>query len=166
MVNSFVRPVDIKLIQHQHIQIVRGDNTYLRISLPETKKHTTKIVTLSAAVNIYESLLKHMNLRGFGYKSDYLFLPEIQDREAAIFIIGKHFRELLEATSLRRGSLGQNRSLYSLRHTAITFRLLYGNGIDLLTLARNARTSVEMIERFYASALTPEMNIGMLQSRR
>jgi integrase len=166
MVNSFVRPVDIKLIQHQHIQIVRGDNTYLRISLPETKKHTTKIVTLSAAVNIYESLLKHMNLRGFGYKSDYLFLPEIQDREAAIFIIGKHFRELLEATSLRRGSLGQNRSLYRLRHTAITFRLLYGNGIDLLTLARNARTSVQMIERFYASALTPEMNIGMLQSRR
>jgi hypothetical protein len=53
-----------------------------------------------------------------------------------------------------------------LRHTAITYRLLYGKGIDLLTLARNARTSVEMIERFYASQLTPEMNIGLLQSRR
>jgi hypothetical protein len=37
---------------------------------------------------------------------------------------------------------------------------------DLLTLARNARTSVEMIERFYASQLTPEMNIALLQSRR
>jgi hypothetical protein len=53
-----------------------------------------------------------------------------------------------------------------LRHTAITFRLLYGNGIDLLTLARNARTSVEMIEKFYSSTLTAEMNIEMLQSRR
>jgi integrase len=166
MVNSFLRPVDIKLIQHQHIQLVRGDNTYLRISLPETKKHTAKIVTLSAAVIIYENLLKFMSSRGFGAKNDYLFLPEIQDREAAIFVIGKHFRHLLEATNLRKGSLGQNRSLYSLRHTAITYRLLYGNGIDLLTLARNARTSVEMIERFYASALTPEMNIAMLQSRR
>jgi hypothetical protein len=60
----------------------------------------------------------------------------------------------------------EKRSLYSLRHTAITFRLLYGRGIDLLTLARNARTSVEMIERFYSSNLTAEMNIELLQSKR
>jgi len=45
-------------------------------------------------------------------------------------------------------------------------RLLYGQGIDLLTLARNARTSVDMVERFYASALNGEMNIDMLQSKR
>jgi len=64
------------------------------------------------------------------------------------------------------GVNGEKRSLYSLRHTAITFRLLYGKGIDLLTLARNARTSVEMIERFYSSNLTAEMNIDMLQSKR
>ena len=36
-------------------------------------------------------------------------------------------------------------SLYSLRYTAIMFRLLHGKGIDLLTLARNARTSVQLI---------------------
>jgi hypothetical protein len=46
------------------------------------------------------------------------------------------------------------------------YRLLYGEGLDLLTLARNARTSTEMIERFYASHLEGEMNIEMLQSRR
>ena len=166
MVNSFVRPVDIKLIQHQHIQIVRGEYVYLRIKLPETKKHINQIVTLSAAVRVYEALKKHMDSKGYAKPTDYLFLPQIQDREAAIYIIGKHFRALLEKTNLRQGSLGQNRSLYSLRHTAITYRLLYGKGIDLLTLARNARTSVEMIERFYASNLTPEMNIGLLQSRR
>jgi hypothetical protein len=67
---------------------------------------------------------------------------------------------------LRDGNLGQKRTIYSLRHTAIMFRLLYGRGIDLLTLARNARTSVDMIERFYASNLTAEMNIELLQSRR
>jgi hypothetical protein len=53
-----------------------------------------------------------------------------------------------------------------LRHTAITLRLLYGQGIDMLTLARNARTSVNMVERFYASVLSGEMNVGLLQSRR
>ncbi|MGA1350098.1 MAG: hypothetical protein ACO31B_03040 [Burkholderiaceae bacterium] len=76
------------------------------------------------------------------------------------------FRRILEAAGLRKGAGGQNRTLYSLRHTAITFRLLYGQGIDLLTLAKNARTSVEMIEKFYASELNPEMNVAMLQSRR
>jgi hypothetical protein len=70
------------------------------------------------------------------------------------------------SSKLSIGQEGQTRTLYSLRHTAITFRLLYGKGIDLLTLARNARTSVEMIERFYSSNLTAEMNIEMLQSKR
>jgi hypothetical protein len=67
---------------------------------------------------------------------------------------------------LKLGAHGQERSLYSLRHSSITFRLLYGQGIDLLTLARNARTSVDMINQHYASTVTGEQNIGMLQSRR
>ena len=46
------------------------------------------------------------------------------------------------------------------------FRLLYGVGINTLALARNPRTSVEMIDRFYAKPLSGEMNIEMLQSRR
>ena len=70
------------------------------------------------------------------------------------------------AVHLKTGEPGQARSLRSLRHTAIMFRLLYGKGIDLLTLARNARTSVKMIEDFYASNLTAEMSIGLLQSKR
>jgi hypothetical protein len=43
---------------------------------------------------------------------------------------------------------------------------MYGEGMDLLTLARNARTSPEMIDRFYASKLKGEDNVAMLQSRR
>ena len=61
---------------------------------------------------------------------------------------------------------GQNRTLYSLRHSAMTFRLLYGRRVDLLTLARNARTSVEMVEKFYSSNLSAEMNIDLLQGLR
>jgi tRNA A37 threonylcarbamoyladenosine modification protein TsaB len=36
----------------------------------------------------------------------------------------------------------------------------------MLTLAKNARTSVEMIERFYASNPNAEMNIDLLQGKR
>ncbi len=61
---------------------------------------------------------------------------------------------------------GSARTLYSLRHTAITFRLLYGRKIDLLTLARNARASVDMVEKFYSSNLSAEMNIDLLQGNR
>ncbi len=56
--------------------------------------------------------------------------------------------------------------LHLIRHTCIMYRLIYGDGMDLLTLATNARKSVDMIARFYASQLTGEMNIDMIQSRR
>jgi hypothetical protein len=166
MVNSFIRPVDIKLIQHKHIEIITGPSTYLRLNLPETKRHTGQVVTMRAANSVYQSLKQYQESRGYGKPNDYLFLPEVKDREGAIQLITTHFRKILEKAKLRSGQYGQFRTLYSLRHTAITFRLLYGNGIDLLTLARNARTSVEMIERFYSSNLTAEMNIEMLQSKR
>ena len=42
---------------------------------------------------------------------------------------------------------------HSLRHTIITFRLIYGGNIDFVKLARNTRTTVEMIEKFYANIL-------------
>jgi integrase len=166
MVNSFIRPVDIKLIQHKHIEVITGPSTYLRLNLPETKRHTGQVVTMRAANSVYQSLKLYQESRGYGKPNDYLFLPEAKDREGAIQLLTTHFRKILEKANLRAGQYGQLRTLYSLRHTAITFRLLYGNGIDLLTLARNARTSVEMIERFYSSNLTAEMNIEMLQSKR
>ena len=166
MVNGFMRPTDLKFIQHKHVDIVRGEHLYLRLSLPETKRHKAQIVTLRPAVRIYQSLLRYSQSQGFGSKEDYLFLPHIDDRDAASVVLSMNFNKILEVTHLKIGELGQVRSLYSLRHTAIMFRLLYGKGIDLLTLARNARTSVQMIEQFYASNLTAEMNIGLLQSKR
>ena len=166
MVNAFIRPVDIKLIQHKHIEVITGPSSYLRLNLPETKRHRGQVVTMRAANGVYQRLRQYQESRGYGKPNDYVFLPEVKDREGAIQLLTTHLRKILEKAGLRTGQYGQLRSLYSLRHTAITFRLLYGNGIDLLTLARNARTSVEMIERFYASNLTAEMNIEMLQSKR
>jgi len=166
MVNTFVRPVDIKLIKHKHIQIINDSNRYLRISMIETKKHTGQIVSMRVAVSIYQKILAYQSNRGFGNQEDYVFFPHVDDRQGAISLISGHFKKILDKGNMRIGVNSEKRSLYSLRHTAITFRLLYGRGIDLLTLARNARTSVEMIERFYSSNLTAEMNIEMLQSKR
>jgi hypothetical protein len=43
---------------------------------------------------------------------------------------------------------------------------MYGEKMDYVTLARNARTSAEMIDRFYARQLESEQNIDLIQSRR
>lgn len=167
MVNSFVRPVDIKLIKHKHIEVIRRQNTtYLRLNLPETKNHRGQVVTLSAATGVYEALKRYQDKRGHASPEDYVFMPEAKDRNSVIQLISKEFRKILISSGLYYGQYGQTRSVYCLRHTAITFRLRYGNGIDLITLARNARTSVEMIEKFYSSELSAEMNIQILQSRR
>ena len=166
MANSFVRPHDIKLVQHKHVEIVRGKSTYLRLTLPETKRKTTPVVTMPAAVGTYLRLRARAEKLGRAGPDDYVFLPELPDRRSAMWLIDTQFARTLDRAGLRLNHLGQRRTLYSLRHTAIMFRLLYGKGIDLLTLARNARTSVAMIEKFYASNLTAEMNVGLLQSRR
>jgi len=166
MVNSFVRPVDAKVIQHKHVEIIRGEQCYLRLRLPETKRHTAQIVTMPAAVHICERLREHHHKSGVAGPDDFLFLPKVVDRGSATWLMDHYFGKILDATGLRPGARGQRRTLYSLRHSSITFRLLYGDGIDLLTLARKARTSLEMVDKFYASELSAEMNVGMLHSRR
>ena len=68
-----------------------------------------------------------------------------KEREQALVLMQRQFSVILADTKLERGPNNESRSLCSLRHTCIMYRLLYGAGMDLLTLARNARTSVEMI---------------------
>ena len=166
MLNSFIRPSDLKTLKHRHVEIVRANNTYLRLTLPETKSHGRPIVTLQPAVRCYPQISKQQAVTGHGGADDYLFLPALQDRNYAHWVLNFHFNWVLAETGLKMGPHGQPRSLYSLRHSSITFRLLYGQGIDLLTLARNARTSVDVINTHYASTVTGEQNIALLQSRR
>ena len=167
MANSFVRPGDLRQLKHKHVTVVRGHHVYLRMNLPETKKHDKPMVTMQAAVQVYESLLRHQTAQGYGGPEDYLFLPAENDRNYALAVLGFWFKWVMrEAGLATTDAKDRPKTLYCLRHTSIMFRLLYGQGIDMLTLARNARTSVQMIERFYASSLDGEMNVAMIQSRR
>ena len=163
MTNTFLRPSDLKILKHRNIEIVRNDNSYLRISTESSKTINHPIVSMEYAIGIYEDIC---GLRTKVSKDDYVFLPEITNRDFAMTTISRLFNEILKTADLKIAPHGEPRTLYSLRHTAIMFRLTMGDHIDLLTLARNARTSVEMIERFYAKPLSAEMNIDKLQSMR
>jgi len=166
MVNSFIRPTDLKNMQHKHVEIVRSEQVYLRLTLPESKGKDAPIVTMAEAVIVYEQLKLTYAEESLAEPDDYVFMPQYRNRDTALRELQHQFNYLLEDLGFKTGPQGEARTIYSLRHTSIMYRLLDGDKIDLLTLARNARTSVEMIERFYASKLTGEQNIDMIQSDR
>lgn len=166
IVNSFIRPTDLKNMQHQHVEIVRSNHTYLRLSLPESKGKDAPIATMEEAVTVYEELKSLYAGESLAEPGDYVFMPQYPNRDTALRELQHQFNYLLDDLGFKTGPQGEARTIYSLRHSSIMFRLLDGDKIDLLTLARNARTSVEMIERFYASKLTGEQNIDMIQSDR
>src|SRR5262249_9637943 len=64
------------------------------------------------------------------------------------------FRRLMRESGLLKSEGGQNRTLYSLRHTYATLALL--EGMDIHTLAKQMGNSAAMIERHY-SKLTATM---------
>ncbi|MDR6420246.1 hypothetical protein J2801_002497 [Paraburkholderia phenoliruptrix] len=166
MVNGFIRPTDLKNMQHKHVAIVRDEHTYLRLTLPESKKHSKPVATMQRAVDVYERQCKLYEPEGLAKPEDYVFMPQYANRDTALKRLQQQFNFLLEDLCMKTDVRGNERTIYSLRHTCIMFRLLNADGMDMLTLARNARTSVEMIERFYASELTGEMNIDIIQSQR
>ena len=170
MINGYIRPSDIRHMQHLHVDVVRRDYTYLRLRLPESKGHTDPITTMPRAVTAYLALRRQHRIDNEGRKvqgSDYVFMPDYSDnRRHALHLLQRQFEVLMHVAGLAKTVDGEHRTLYSLRHSSIMYRLLYGDGINTLVLARNARTSVEMIDRFYAKPLSGEMNIDMLQSKR
>jgi hypothetical protein len=107
------------------------------------KRGTRDLVADFDAVNV-------INERsiGTGRQANDLVFPE-HHRDA--------FRELLDAAKLRRDKWGNLRNFKSLRATAISRQVLAGK--DLLFIARNAGTSLAMIDTFYARRLSAEMHI-------
>jgi hypothetical protein len=61
----------------------------------------------------------------------------------------KMLNELLAKADLKMDRDGKLRTAYSLRHTYICLRLM--EGADIYQVAKNCRTSVEMIEKHYAA---------------
>lgn len=179
MANSFIRPTDIKNLKQKHIEVKKGEHNYLVLNLPPSKKKDKPIATMEKAVEVYERLTAYNEenyeeeIEKNGNKiqvpmvraEDYLFYPNL-NREYALKQLQRQFDVLTWHANLRYGTNGEERTIYSLRHTCIMFRLKEGDNIDYITLAKNARTSVDMIEKHYASQLEGEMNIDMLQSKR
>lgn len=68
--------------------------------------------------------------------------------------------KVLEEIGLKHDREGTVRTAYSLRHSYISFRL--SEGADIYQLAKNCRTSVEMIEKHYARHIQTSVNVGQI----
>jgi integrase len=74
------------------------------------------------------------------------------------------FRNILDELKLRKDRDGNLRSAYSLRHTYICFRLM--EGANIYQIAKNCRTSVEVIETHYAAHIKNTLNAADINVRR
>jgi len=74
------------------------------------------------------------------------------------------FNAVLGDLNLKHDRDGNVRTTYSLRHTYICFRLM--EGADIYQIAKNCRTSVEMIEKFYAAHIKTMLDATAINVRK
>src|ERR1700678_3656728 len=74
------------------------------------------------------------------------------------------FNKILEKENLKLDREGKPRTAYSLRHTYICLRLI--EGADIYALAKNCRTSVEMIQKFYAAHIKDMLDASLINVLR
>ena len=151
--HSFVRPLTTELYAIRHSDVtVADDPKRLVVTVRDGKTGYRAANTMPAAVSVYERI-KQRNPNAD--REDYIFLPEYLNRTTAAKIIQRQFGELMERSGLKVDkSTGKTHTLYSLRHTAICMRIINSEGqVNIFNLAKNAGTSVDQIERFYARFL-------------
>jgi hypothetical protein len=147
-------PIETELydLKHKHVSIASEPRS-LTLTIADGKTGYRVSSTMPAAVGVYQRIAKrYPDLSG---PEDYLFFPQYRNRSSAKRIIQRQFNELLKACDLKQNPVFEySHSLYSLRHTAICMRLTLSKGkVNIYTLAKNAGTSVNQIERFYARHL-------------
>jgi len=163
--NVFVRPSDIKNLKHKHVTIMREKKTeYLLITPPNSKTVNRESASMKVAVVVYERLKERHAKENLDGDDDYVFFPQFRNREYALATLRRQFEFVLKEANLKFDKQDKPRTIYSLRHTALMFRLLKSQNLDIFMLAKNALTSVDQLERFYLSHAESRMKIENLQS--
>ncbi|MDA9020404.1 hypothetical protein N9H60_04520 [Flavimaricola sp.] len=153
LVHSFLRPISTELYALTHGDVMIADDPKrLILTIKNGKTGYRSSNTMPAAVSVYERICSRHAERT---ANTPLFLPQYANRTTAAKIIQRQFNVLLERADLQVDPFtGKAHTLYSLRHTAICMRIINSEGkVNIFNLAKNAGTSVDQIERFYARYL-------------
>jgi integrase len=152
MANTGLRPDESARLEYRDVAIVTDDATGERILEIEVrgKRGVGYCKSMTGAVRPFQRLRK----RNKPKPTDKIFGPTPHDLLNAV----------LEQLGLKKDRDGNNRTAYSLRHTYICLRLM--EGADIYQIAKNCRTSVEMIERYYASHIKNTLDAAAINVRK
>ena len=152
MANTGLRPDEANNLEYRDVEIVEDEATDETILLIEVrgKRGIGYCKSMANAVRPFERLVERNS-------------PEPTDK---VFPANhkKQFNAILNENDLKVDRDGGRRTAYSLRHTYICFRLL--EGADIYQIAKNCRTSVEMIEKYYASHISTTLDAAAINVRR
>ncbi len=152
MVNTGLRPDEAKRLQYQDVKIIKDDateETILEISV-RGKRGVGYCKSMPGAVLPFKRLRARNNP-----KTDDLLFPRFSY---------ELFNAILAEEELKFDREGQRRAPYSLRHTYISMRLM--EGADIYQIAKNCRTSVEMIQKYYASHIANTLDAAAINVMR
>ncbi len=152
MANTGLRPDEAARLEFRDVSIVTDDatgQTILEIKV-RGKRGTGYCKSTTGAVVPFNRLKK----RNMTQPTDRLFPKPIR----------MIFNAVLDEENLRFDREGNRRTPYSLRHTYICLRLM--EGADIYQIAKNCRTSVEMIEKYYASHIASSLDAAAINVRR
>jgi integrase len=168
--NTGLRPDESMRLQFRDVKIVDDEGsgqTILEIEV-RGKRGIGFCKSTVGAVRPFERLKARLRPEGgpgrAGSRKDSLESGEWQKPGATERLFPKWSRDLfnaiLEEEKLRVDRDGRPRTAYSLRHTYICLRLL--EGADIYQIAKNCRTSVEMIEKYYAAHLKTQLDASAI----
>jgi integrase len=168
--NTGLRPDEAMRLQFRDVKIVDDEGsgqTILEIEV-RGKRGIGFCKSTVGAVRPFERLKARLRPEGgpgrAGSRKDSLESGEWQKPGATELLFPKWSRDLfnaiLEEEKLRVDRDGRPRTAYSLRHTYICLRLL--EGADIYQIAKNCRTSVEMIEKYYAAHLKTQLDASAI----
>lgn len=152
LANTGIRPDEANTLQYRDVQIVTDEatgHTILEIEV-RGKRGVGFCKSMPGAVHPF----RRMVARNKPKPTDRMFPVDHK----------KQFNGILEKLELKFDREGHRRTLYSLRHSYISFRLL--EGADIYQIAKNCRTSVEMIEKHYAVHLKNRLDAAAINVRR
>ncbi len=152
MGNTGLRPDEASRLELRDVKIVNDESTGERILEIEVrgKRGVGFCKSMPGAILPFERVRKRKQLK----PTDKVF--------------GKSPRDLmntvLDELNLKFDRDGHVRTCYSLRHTYICLRLL--EGADIYQVAKNCRTSVEMIEKYYGRHLKNNIDASAVNVRK
>ena len=151
MANTGLRPDEAGRLEYRDVTVVTDQDTGERLLEIEVrgKRGVGYCKSMPGAVLPFQRMQK----RHKGQPLDTIFgkTPRLLNK-------------VLEELGLKHDRDGNVRTAYSLRHTYICLRLL--EGADIYQVAKNCRTSVEMIERYYAVHLKNTLDASAINVRK